>query len=498
MNIDNLAKRQVYSLPGYKLVKYFQAAFPVYKVILNITVQKKKEISIIQEFCLKLLSVGIKGIDEISGFLGLDKFSIENAMLELRESDLITIKFLQNKNEINITEKGKKSLSDMALITPENISITVYVDGLTGHLQSINQRLHAADNLKSSGVHFINKNIDIPSLSSISFNELIKAIKLQKKERPEEVFEGDLLAINEVEKCYINYKKMNVLVFMEVETGEIDIKVYDRSDRVMEYESIILRMEKEGFRQIKTDDIIFEDETVDLLANKIPQEIIDSAKEYEATIDKLTIKKEIIEDTIQQQEEILTVSDISDEDKLSATQKIRELNYELEEAKKQLHAGNRILNTFDHRPLLEATLEKAKRLIVIVSPWIKDDAFDYELEMKIDKALQRKVNIIIGYGISDKEDYEQKRNVDRLKEIQKRKHGQRLKIIKLANTHEKVLICDDKYVVVTSFNWLSFKGDPKRGFRQETGVYSESKYLINEITKQLELRMKISINKDLN
>jgi hypothetical protein len=36
-------------------------------------------------------------------------------------------------------------------------------------------------------------------------------------------------------------------------------------------------------------------------------------------------------------------------------------------------------------------------------------------------------------------------------------------------THAKVLIWDDKWVT-TSFNWLSFKGDPRRTFRQQEGV----------------------------
>lgn len=495
MNIENLAKKQALSLPGYLLAKYFKAAFPVYKIILNITVQKRKEISIIQEFCLKFLNIDIRDINEISGFLGTDRAIIENAILELKENDLITLRITENKNIINITDKGKKCLLDMALITPESISIPIYIDGLTGQLQTVNQRLVTSESLKNMGVHFINKYIDTPTLSDINFNDLLKVIKHQKKERPEEAFEGDLLAINDIEKCYINYKEMNVLVFMEIDNNEIDLKVFDRSDRVIEYENIILRMEREGLRQIKTDYNTSFEETTDLLANRIPNEIIESAKEYEANIGRLTNRKVVIEEIIEQQEGILTINDIHDDDKFSASHKIRDLGYELEEAKKQLYAGNRILNTYDHRPLLEEAIDKASKLVIIVSPWIKNDAFDYELEMKIDRALQRKVNIVIGYGISDKEDNEQKRNVDRLKEIQKRKHGQRLLLIKLANTHEKVLICDEKYVVITSFNWLSFKGDPKRGFRQETGVYSESEYLINDISKQLENRMNIDLSR---
>ena len=42
---------------------------------------------------------------------------------------------------------------------------------------------------------------------------------------------------------------------------------------------------------------------------------------------------------------------------------------------------------------------------------------------------------------------------------------------RLGNTHAKVLICDKRFLIITSFNWLSFKGDPKRTFRDERGTY---------------------------
>jgi hypothetical protein len=37
------------------------------------------------------------------------------------------------------------------------------------------------------------------------------------------------------------------------------------------------------------------------------------------------------------------------------------------------------------------------------------------------------------------------------------------------DTHAKVLIWDDTWVS-SSFNWLSFRGDPSKTFRQEEGI----------------------------
>ena len=37
----------------------------------------------------------------------------------------------------------------------------------------------------------------------------------------------------------------------------------------------------------------------------------------------------------------------------------------------------------------------------------------------------------------------------------------------VGNTHRKHLVSDGKFAVVTSFNWLSFRGDPNRKARDE-------------------------------
>ncbi len=53
-------------------------------------------------------------------------------------------------------------------------------------------------------------------------------------------------------------------------------------------------------------------------------------------------------------------------------------------------------------------------------------------------------------------------------------------------THEKVLICDKKFVVVGSFNWLSFKGDKQRGLRLEKSVYTEELSVIEDALKDIQ------------
>ena len=53
-------------------------------------------------------------------------------------------------------------------------------------------------------------------------------------------------------------------------------------------------------------------------------------------------------------------------------------------------------------------------------------------------------------------------------------------ISRLGDTHAKVLVSDRKYAIVTSFNWLSFRGDPNRTFRDEQGTMVRIPELIDQ------------------
>ena len=44
-------------------------------------------------------------------------------------------------------------------------------------------------------------------------------------------------------------------------------------------------------------------------------------------------------------------------------------------------------------------------------------------------------------------------------------------LVRFGDTHAKVLVCDRSFAIVTSFNWLSFRGDPRRSFRDERGMH---------------------------
>jgi hypothetical protein len=60
-------------------------------------------------------------------------------------------------------------------------------------------------------------------------------------------------------------------------------------------------------------------------------------------------------------------------------------------------------------------------------------------------------------------------------------------LARLKNTHAKILIFDQTWVA-TSFNWLSFRGDPSRTYRMEEGTMVRIPTLVDrEYERYIEL-----------
>ena len=151
----------------------------------------------------------------------------------------------------------------------------------------------------------------------------------------------------------------------------------------------------------------------------------------------------------------------------------RQLEQRIKELEKQIAEESnkpRILKMYEHRPLLEKSLSESKERLLIISPWIKANATNDDLIHRLENLLKKEVIVYIGYGIGGNEEKKDAdlRAEESIQNLAKRYKNFHLK--DLGNTHAKILISDNNYAVVTSFNWLSFKGDKNLKFRDERGT----------------------------
>lgn len=489
MTIEELAKQKANSVPNSTLVKYYEAGIPQWHLESVLTMLKPKKLSILQEFILKFVASGINDVAEIRTFLGMNATSINNAVAVLQKDNLISVDIFQSK--LKITEKGEDALKEAATIVPEDIEYPLFVDGLIGNVYLDTRRLYTAKELRGFEIKPINAAVEKPTLDGLEYEDVKRAIVSFKKSHAfeQDRLEGDLQEVSDVMKTYVEYKKVNVLVFMN-KSDDIEIQVYDGSVRNDEYSIELQKQYNNHTNVFDFDSHEKEDESEDeALLSILPQEIIDSAKSF--SYKDSTLEREISNLTTQLDE--IKESDETDEkEKESATEKIRFLEKKIEEMKNERKGADRILSTYDHRPLLLDALDNASNSVIIVSPWIRAGGLNYEIIGRIERALQRRTRVIIGYGISEREDND-RWILNQLNNIQKKPYGKNLQLIRLSNTHEKVLIKDNEFMVITSFNWLSFKGDPNRGFRQETGYYTESKEAIRQMKDNLSNRMSIKL-----
>ena len=143
---------------------------------------------------------------------------------------------------------------------------------------------------------------------------------------------------------------------------------------------------------------------------------------------------------------------------------------------------NCVIQNEAHPYYLIEAFKTAVSNIYIVSPWVRNKVLEKYKEY-MESALKNGVNIYINYGISNKG----KEDID--KDAQKyfnelKKKYKNLHIHGNSNTHSKILICDDKWIVSGSFNWLSYDGSDDRN---ESSTLLIDKNIIDILKQQVKI-----------
>lgn len=144
------------------------------------------------------------------------------------------------------------------------------------------------------------------------------------------------------------------------------------------------------------------------------------------------------------------------------------------------------IETTQHKDYLLYALEMAKQAVYIHSPWVRHNVVK-EYEKHIESALQKGIKVSIKYGLKPRNRFE-KAPIDPESKMLFDKWDKSYPNFK-ANTddnHSKILICDDEFMIIGSFNWLSFGGlaDKDGDIRGETSSVVKNKDSIQkEIVK---------------
>ena len=132
----------------------------------------------------------------------------------------------------------------------------------------------------------------------------------------------------------------------------------------------------------------------------------------------------------------------------------------------------RPIPVYEHPRILRDSIKTASKRLLILSPWIRRAVVTRGLIKELESLLKRGVVVHIGFGLGEEDSAASSADRDAVRDLEMLARGKtNLVVRRLGNTHAKVLIKDSEFFVVTSFNWLSYQGNPARTFREEWGTY---------------------------
>jgi hypothetical protein len=489
MNIEELAAKRGEAYPGYKLVDFYEAALPSYSLVLQALMHRQRPLTAIEEFILRSVDTGQETVDEVAGLLGLEWAVVEMGLDTLQRRSCVSLKAPLNDHRedvrIELTNHGRSALSELILYEPEPTSFNVCLDALTGQFYPSRPLMQPKD-VRELGLHEIPTLLAVPRLEELDRMALKRIVRESQRDLPDRSERRELSEILAVEKTWTAYRTMRVLQYIRAEDGALQVEVYDGSERSRSHESALLQMETSRYRPLRAVSAADVPPADPAELDVIDRLTLAAARRSAVEAPKLEVEIKEKREAIAEAEARLGSRVVSE--RQDASHRIEQLQQELAERENRLHqleqerGSVEVLQMHEHRPKLMAALKEATHQLIIVSPWLNGQAVDYELRQEIGNALKRGVLIQIGYGFGEPNP-EEKRTIEKLRRVAQNKRG-RLKLYRVGEVHSKVLICDDRFMVMGSFNWLSFGGDPTRGSRVEDGMLTRDKKAIAQKTQE--------------
>lgn len=455
---------------GYRLASYAEVALPVYRVRVRTLVVAETALTATEVFILRAMGKGLPDSQAITGVLGLDGRVIESTLAELMRNDDVVLAAEEGARHqrLTLTSKGKKTLATEASEHPEETTITLYSDGVTGRVVGLTD-----DGLMTS---YAVRDLGLRRIPTIKQKRpTVDALERLEVERMLDKATGrrrrlvSILSFNAIESRYVVYQPGVALVYVGRAPSDLLVSFAIDGHLSEEHETAFAR--NNGVRQLKIAKELQDDGEAFELPEFVAADTVGITEPAEHSRDVADALKAdadvgIAEDALKDA--------IDDAEREAAEKRLKHAKSEAAQKRSALETFTvRRITMEEHAPLLWQTLSSATSRLLIVSPWIRARVVNHRFIRELRGLLKQGVSVFIGWGIGDRKEREELSEADQraVRDLERlASEHSNLHFKYVGNTHAKVLICDERLAVYTSFNWLSFKGDPKRGFREENGV----------------------------
>lgn len=466
MNLEKILDEVAYARPGYSLVAFKEAAIPNYLLTTRVLTLEKKSLGPIEEACLGAINAGLYSPGDISSLLGLPRVVLDGVLAGLNTNECINYSRRTENAEavVTLTDKGRSTLSTMKEVVPQETVVKFIFDPYQRKIRFVStSSLFKPREVKSLGLYEVPLcGAKRPEIADIPLADVDKV--LQRLPRQDEG-SRELLAARRIERREMHFLPCIILFYRSVSSDEVQVAFYLEEGFSLEHEN--------AFRELGGPEQAGANHA--LTRAEFPKigDLISGVSEQAKLDELLAIEKDVTTSIAEESLRLAGSAAPLGENERSSTTSINSTVVERLRAMTQ-----RCVRMHEHPGLLRKALTTSRDRLLIISPWITHYVVDRMFISSIEALLRNGVEVSIGYGLAEEEGIKgndkakQKLAITPLAEkeltsLQKRFDN--FRFVFLGNTHRKLLVCDEKFAVITSFNWLSFRGDPNKKARDEFG-----------------------------
>lgn len=413
--------------PGLELLGQVAAVVPVTVLRVDVLAQERKQLPLLDEFVVQLVHEGVETIEELASLLGLERDQVLNAAAgQISEGNV-----RRSGGRLALTAQGLEVARNVAAIQPVLKQLPVPFDRIVWSIRNYPRTsLIKKREAEERGYLVLPRkkqaSVALTDLTVEQFNQLIR-----HREDRERLIE--ILRIRKIaSQSQHLYLAAQLLVYGNPEQGEVELELcIDGELQPMHGLELAAlgAVEKLGFQ-------VGPPEPRPTLSPEL-EELRVPAEEVEAWAYASAKGAKV------------------DGPAIEAPQKVAEIPV-------------RSVNMLEHPEHLTAALDSAMKRVLIISPWVKGGVVTTDFVAKLERRLRAGVEIHIGHGIGPDDRGSDEWALRKLQNLAKR-FEKKFHLVRLRNTHAKILIYDGIWIN-TSFNWLSFRGDPNQTFRMEEGT----------------------------
>ena len=433
---------------GFTVADYREVGLPVFRLSCALTVQEASSLGAIEEYVLRGILAGVNTVEALVRFLGLPPRLVVTQLGQLVYESAVSEKPSEQVT-YSLLPEGTHRLATTSNASLTRSRIPLYVDGITRRLVPADpQDLWTSKQLDGFSL-LAPVPRRVPKVADIDLVQVNRVLALMAKANSPASRVVRLDGI--VGKPSLHFRRALAIAFKSKDGRRISI-AFAIDGRQSDEHEIEYERGAAG-RKSSLFGILFD-------ADKRRREVQQVGRELRMDLEEAgSARKPLLK--LQKQPTI------------------------------QVPPGKvRVLSVYEHPPLLRSAFKNARERILIVSPWIRARVLDNTFVTTVAGCLDRGVSITIGYGIGQRDHGEKAPDRAAREALEAlSKTFPNFRLVRKGNTHAKILLVDSQYFVTTSFNWLSFRGDPNQPMREEEGTLVEEPSAVDAYFARMMARM---------